>query len=172
MEPENEYQYRGGQVQRAAMMWLSGACLEQIAADESLDFDTVRARLGEAQQGWRKSVTDIEATRAELVATCRRVREFALQRLASEKARGLDRVAWGKLALSAVNTEQEVLGLRRLRVDVGSSQLAGLLAAMAGGSGGLAVLGAGAREAIAAEWRAVDADGTADEIDSELDKQP
>jgi len=144
---------------RVAELWLAGRALETIADDEGLKFDTVHKYMQEIKGLWRRDVKDVASARAELVATCRLVRQWAVRYVQLAK-RASDKVGFGKLALSAVNTELEARGLKQLTVNVMSEQCTQALARLgeAGrprGGGEVPALGAGQLGVIDVEVREI-----------------
>ncbi len=133
------------------LLWGHGA--NQIAGEVGIDYDTARKRISEVKTQWAGELADPQALRSLLAGMT-----WSIYARASEWADDGDtksRAPLLRVATSAVQAMLDISGLRMLRVDVGSSQLAGLLAAMASGSG-LAALSAPQRDAVAGEWREVE----------------
>ncbi len=135
---------------------LQGYGADGIAVKMGIDRDTARKRCMEVKREWASELADPNLLRAQLASMAmdvyRKCSDWA------DQGDGKDlrhRSPLMRVAVSALQAVVDVSGLRMLRVDVGSSQLAGLLAAMAGGAGGMAALAPGDRAAVAGEWRDV-----------------
>ena len=138
-----------------ARLILQGYGADGIAGKLEMDRDTARRHCAAVKAEWASELADPNLLRAQLASMAldvyRKCTEWA------DQGDGKDlrhRSPLMRVAVSAINSVAEFSGLRLLRIDVGSSQLAAILAQMAG-TAGLAALSSGDRAVVAGEWREV-----------------
>ena len=133
-------------------MLLFGQSAGEMAGELGCDFDTARKNIQAVKGQWAGELADPQALRSLLAGMAWSVWSRATEWADTGGERS--RAPLLRVGVSAIQAMLDISGLRMLRVDVGSSQLAGLLAQMAG-TAGLAALSSGDRAAVAGEWREV-----------------
>jgi len=133
-------------------MLLFGHSAGEMAGTLGVDFDTARRHIATVKHEWSTELADPHALRALLAGMAWSVWSRATQW--ADEGSERQRSPLLRVGVSAIQAMLDISGLRMLRVDVGSSQLAAILAQMAG-TAGLAALSSGDRAAVAGEWREV-----------------
>ena len=111
-----------------ANLLLAGLSDERIAEKLDIDAATVAKRKAEVWAAWGLQLEDPKGLRGFLFELARDV--YRIMREEVDGALARNKPAYAREMRGAVQAMLDVTGLRTLRVDVGSSQLAALMAGM------------------------------------------
>ena len=109
---------------------LSGSSVEHLSQELGVDYDTARKLAARCRAVWAGNIEDIEGVRAWMFELALGVYRGALAYVDRDDVAARNKPAFYREARQSISLAGDLLGLKTLRVDVGSSQLAALMAGM------------------------------------------